>query len=438
MRVELGQKGWQITPSAFTIAPSEFTLKTGARSSSIFYLPWSTDLANALPLIARSRTEGQAVRLMEAAFPFSGDHIFKGTLSGAGLANSKLFGNAKQKVFHWDYTVTSASGIKGVFSRFGTKIETGPSFYDLLNIPNKGNNFGSLGTFAGTFGLSVTNSFVGGATLLLTTATSSTNAVNDSIGGAALIRSGAGSLILNPNNGASGNLTINGGTLLLNGAGALIQNNPVIPLNGGTIGSITTNSSGAIFLGGGGVLTLSGSNIFSGATVINGGTLTLGSNAITTLSLTNFNTLNTNASILQIGTNIGTIGTLTSGGGLVITNGVLTIGSSTSNAIVNLGGAGGQLLATNGQIVFTGSNLTSVTPIVISSNLPAPFRAPISSAPLVSITSAGKPLVAADPLPGDTLFPNGASAQAVPEPGTVTVLALAAILLAARKLGHRC
>ncbi len=163
------------------------------------------------------------------------------------------------------------------------------------------------------------------------TATFDTNGNNVTLGTAltvgplasgALTKAGSGTLTLSAGNTYTGATTVSGGTLALTGAGALADSSPVnltgdsaafnisgIAAAGETVGSLAgvagssvelggknltaggngastvfagviSGSGGSLTKNGGGTLTLSGANTYTGATVINGGTLLLGASNV--------------------------------------------------------------------------------------------------------------------------------------------------------------
>ncbi|ELD6945870.1 autotransporter-associated beta strand repeat-containing protein [Salmonella enterica] len=95
--------------------------------------------------------------------------------------------------------------------------------------------------------------------------------------GTSLIKQGAGTLILNAENTYTGGTTINDGTLIASNVEALgtgdVTDNATLELNtGGTFDNVISGS-GQVVKSGDDTLTLSGSNTYTGGTIISGGTL---------------------------------------------------------------------------------------------------------------------------------------------------------------------
>ncbi len=160
-----------------------------------------------------------------------------------------------------DLIVSNTLGVAGVVSNSGSGNVT---FVGALT------NGALSHSGAGTLTLSVSNSFAGGVTL------------------------SNGTLVASANNAlGSGALTVNSGTLSM---GTTTQNKSTITLNGGSItgtgtlngtsflvrdGSIAANlaGTGGMTKSTAGTVTLSGSNSFTGGVAINGGTLSVSSDA---------------------------------------------------------------------------------------------------------------------------------------------------------------
>lgn len=221
--------------------------------------------------------------------------------------------------------------------------------------------------------------------------------VSGSIGGTGgLVKSGSGTLDLtNAANGYDGNTTVTGGTLGFAGIGGLGDGS--LLLDGGTLrfnvgntsdisaktvslgsngGTLNTNANdvtlaapignsgtGSLTKSGSGTLTLGGSNTYSGATIVNGGTLSISANnnlgpAATGASLTlNGGTLNNTAAVSldNAGANARSV-TIGASGGTVKTDATLTIaGQFTSSSSLTKTGTGTLQLNGNNSSTLGGS-----------------------------------------------------------------------------------
>jgi autotransporter-associated beta strand protein len=224
-----------------------------------------------------------------------------------------------------------------------------------------------------------------------------------------LTKEGAGTLILNNPNTYSGATVINAGTLqlgvanalpavtnvvLANVAGALLDLNDysttILSLsNGGTSGgnvhlgnmattltvsgnAITTyggviSEAGSLVKGGGGTLTLTGTNLYTGSTTITGGTLALsGTGSIATSSAVN---VNASGAVFDIsaGPAVTTIQDLSGVVGSSVKLGTKALIAGTSNNTVFSGvmsGSGAFTKQNSGEITFDGVNTyTGITTI---------------------------------------------------------------------------
>ncbi|EOY5690300.1 autotransporter-associated beta strand repeat-containing protein [Salmonella enterica subsp. enterica] len=224
------------------------------------------------------------------------------------------------------------------------------------------------------------------ATLELNTGGTFDNAIG---GSGNVVKSGADTLTLSGSNSYTGGTTISGGTLVASNVEALgtgdVTNDAVLELNTG--GDFTNNISGSgqVVKSGDDTLTLSGSNTYTGGTLISSGTLVatnvdaLGSGDVTDNATLELNTGGTfdnaisgsgqvvksgDETLTLSGANSYTGGTLISGGTLVATS-VEALGSGdvTDNAVLelNTGGTFDNAISGSGQVVKSGDKTLTLS-----------------------------------------------------------------------------
>ncbi|EDG5069275.1 AIDA autotransporter-like protein ShdA, partial [Salmonella enterica subsp. enterica serovar Derby] len=197
--------------------------------------------------------------------------------------------------------------------------------------------------------------------------------------GTSLIKQGAGTLILNAENTYTVGTTISGGTLVATNVDALgsgdVTDDATLELNTGGTFDNAISGSGQVVKSGDKMLTLSGTNSYSGGTLISGGTLVatnvdaLGSGDVTddaTLELNTGGTFDNAISgsgqvvksgddtLTLSGSNTYTGGTIISGGTLVASNvEALGTGDVTNDAVLelNTGGDFDNAISGSGQVV---------------------------------------------------------------------------------------
>jgi autotransporter-associated beta strand protein len=266
--------------------------------------------------------------------------IWAGTITQVSSKSNGL-------VFYGNNTISNAMTINGgsLTAVSGTVTLNGVN-------PTDGTGLGDAGTYGGSFTLGVTNalrtdgnfSFAGGGSNL------NLNGNNQTIKGL-ISAASTGYTVSNNASSTTSTLTVgNGGGDY--SFGGVIRNNT------------TGNGIVALVKTGAGNQTLIGTNIFTGGTRIDDGTLTLG-HATDTLSSTG--AINVNGGTLALGTNTDTVGavTLTSGnitGSGTALQGVLTgtsydVRSGSVSAI--LGGSGALTKSTAGTVTLSGANTYS-------------------------------------------------------------------------------
>ncbi len=224
------------------------------------------------------------------------------------------------------------------------------------------------------------------ATLELNTGGTFDNAIG---GSGNVVKSGADTLTLSGSNSYTGGTTISGGTLVASNVEALgtgdVTNNATLELNTGGDFINNIGGTGRVEKSGDDTLTLSGSNTYTGGTLINGGTLVasnveaLGTGDVTdnaTLALNTGGTFDNAISgsgqvvksgdetLTLSGSNSYTGGTTISGGTLVATN-VEALGSGdvTDDATLelNTGGTFDNAISGSGQVVKSGDKMLTLS-----------------------------------------------------------------------------
>lgn len=189
--------------------------------------------------------------------------------------------------------------------------------------------------------------------------------LNGAISGTGFTKTGAGTLILTGTNSYSGGTTISSGILQV-GSGSLAGSlgSGGVAINAGTTLVFDSSASqnvanvlsgaGSLIKRGSGTLTLSGTNSFTGAVSLNGGSLQLnGGSSIGDMA----------AVSLATGTNLGvssneTIGSLSGAGTVVLqSDAVLTIGGDNNSTVFagSLTGIGGVTKTGSGTFIYTGT-----------------------------------------------------------------------------------
>ena len=255
-------------------------------------------------------------------------------------------------------------------------------------------------------------------------------------GSGSLMQTGSGALTLTGNNTYSGLTTVSGGTLQIGsgGSGASIGNTSGVVNNGSLIFNHADNitfapvisGSGTLTHSGAGMLTLTASNAYTGATTISSGTLTIGnggsgeglaSSTITSNaalifnpgdSLTYAGVINGSGSVTAQGNTVVLTGSNTYTGVTTISGGTLSIGNGGSGehpaspTIVNNGalefnfgdsltyagaisGGGDLTLAGSGMVTLTGSNTFGGNTTISSGTL----QIPVGRVPAVEETLGG-------------------------------------------------
>ena len=313
-----------------------------------------------------------------------GTKISTGTLQiGSGGTSGSLTGNITDNaVLVFNRSDNPTFG--GVISGSGSFTKAGTGILTLTGSNNySGGTTLSTGTLkvgnGGTSG-SLTGNITDNAVLVFNR--SDNSVFGGTIGGVgSLTQAGAGILTLAGNNNYSGITTVSAGTLQIGNGGTSgsltgnITDNAVLVFNrsdnstfGGIIGGV-----GSLTKAGAGILTLTGSNNYSGITTLSAGTLQVGNGGTSgslTGNITNnavlvFNrsdnsvfggTIGGGGSLTQAGTGILTLtGNNSYSGGTTLTGGELSISGSN-----NLGAANSQIIFNGGILQITGTAVTDL------------------------------------------------------------------------------
>lgn len=213
---------------------------------------------------------------------------------------------------------------------------------------------------SGTLVLGGTNQHSGGTNL---TAGQITLSNNSGLGSGALTMADSTILALNAGISASNHINIaNGGT------GTVSVNSGI-----GTLSGDIANSTGSFIKSGSGTLALSGTNIYMGSTLVNGGILQAGSpNGFSPNS--SFVLADTLGSGLELNGNNATIASLSgggsSGGNITLGAGTLTTGNSSDTSYAGvISGSGGLSKVGSGTLTLSGDNLFTGTTTVTAGQL---------------------------------------------------------------------
>lgn len=286
------------------------------------------------------------------------DTTFSGQLTGNGLITKDSAGvftlSGNNSSFSGDISVnfgTLRAGAVGAFPP--ASLVNLNSVLDLNNYNNTLDNLG--GTAASTI-------YLGEGTLTLTAPNGTFSGTIYGSGGLTLT---GGTFTIDGTTSYTGLTTINGGNLVMNAAntigplsgsgGTLTLNAPVAVNNyPDTSYAGTITGSGTFTKQGEGILTLSGSNTATGATVIQDGTIQAGGTNV--LSSTSAYQIGPNG-ILDLNNFSNSIGSLAGDGGLVtLGSGTLSAGTANTNFFGSITGTGGLSLSGGNSLTVTGPN----------------------------------------------------------------------------------
>ena len=307
------------------------------------------------------------------------------TKSGAGdlVVNNVLTSPAGITVQAGNVTLNAANSISGAITVSGGKLTLGTN-------DAAGSGSASLTVSGGQFDLGTSNQSLSniallsgsitGTTGVLTATTSAIDAQSGSIsvslaGSVGLTKSTAGTVILSGTNTYTGATAINGGTLQIGNGGTTgsiagtsgVANNGTLAYNRSdalTVG-YAISGAGTLVNDGSGTLILNNANTYSGATVINAGTLQIGDGG-TTGSNANTSGVTNNATLAYNRSDALTVGYAISGTGTVVKDGAGTLTLNAANSYA--GGTtlnAGTLALGNGAAAGTGT-ITALNGTTIS------------------------------------------------------------------------
>ena len=330
-----------------------------------------------------------AANTMSGAITVSGGTLTLGSNNAAGSGSSTLtvsggqldLGASNQSLSNVTITSGSITGTTGVLTATGNAIDAQSGNVSAI----LGGTVGLTKSTSGTVILSGDNTYTGATTVSAgtlqignggTTGSISTtsgitnngtlnyNRSNDLTvgyvisGTGALVKDGAGTLILTNANTLSGATTVNSGTLQIGNGGttgslasSAITNNATVTFNRtDTINASGISGTGTVIQNGSGILNISGANTYSGGTTVNSGTLqiTFGGSIAGNIALNNGSTFR----LQNSGSNSSFVGN-----SITVAAGATTtfISSSTANGYsgnLTSGDANSVILVTGGANAF--------------------------------------------------------------------------------------
>ncbi|EBM9192553.1 autotransporter-associated beta strand repeat-containing protein [Salmonella enterica subsp. enterica serovar Kentucky] len=334
---------------------------------------------------------GQVVKSGDETLTLSGTNSYTGgtTISGGTLVATNVEALGSGDVTD-DATLELNTGgtFDNAISGSGQVVKSGDKMLTLSGANSySGGTLISDGTLvASNVEALGTGDVTNNATLALNTGGDFTNNIS---GSGQVVKSGDDTLTLSGSNSYTGGTTISGGTLVATNVDALgtgdVTNSSTLELNTGGTFDNAISGSGQVVKSGDETLTLSGSNTYTGGTLISGGTLVatnvdaLGTGDVTDNATLELNTGGTFDNVISgsgqvvksgddtltlSGANSYTGGTLISGGTLVATS-VEALGSGdvTDNAVLelNTGGTFDNAISGSGQVVKSGDKTLTLS-----------------------------------------------------------------------------
>ncbi|EEB5589127.1 autotransporter outer membrane beta-barrel domain-containing protein [Salmonella enterica] len=334
---------------------------------------------------------GQVVKSGDDVLTLSGSNTYTGgtTISGGTLIASNVDALGTGDVTN-DATLELNTGgtFDNAISGSGQVVKSGDKTLTLSgsNTYTGGSTINDGTLVASNVEALGTGDVTNNATLELNTGGDFTNNIS---GSGQVVKSGDETLTLSGSNTYTGGTTINDGTLVATSVEALgsgdVTNDAVLALNTGGDFANNIGGTGSVVKSGDETLTLSGTNSYTGGTLISGGTLVatnveaLGTGDVTNNATLELNTggdftnnISGNGQVVKSGdetltlsgTNSYTGGTTISGGTLVATN-VEALGSGdvTDDATLelNTGGTFDNAISGSGQVVKSGDKMLTLS-----------------------------------------------------------------------------
>jgi len=280
------------------------------------------------------------------------------TLTGAGIANASP-NLATLEIYNGSLTLQGAATLGQ--SRVVGVVATG--VLDISGLTAASTTVGSI-EGNGVVNLGARQLIVGGNNL----STTFTGRIDGA--GGSIVKVGSGSLTLTGTSSYGGGTTVSAGVLQGNATSLRgdITNNAIVVFDQGNAGLYAGNMSGTGGLAkqGSGLLTLSGTNSFSGGTTVNDGTLRFASSAalLSASALTiNGGTVDLNGHNLTVSTVAG------SGGALALGTATLAAGNAVSRALAAaISGTGGLVKQGPATLTLTGAS-TYTGPTTVNSGI---------------------------------------------------------------------
>ncbi len=397
-------------------------------------LPQSTSKNGAGTLIITNNTNDYGSTVINAGTLQVGNGGTTGVLGGGDVTNNGILIFNRNNTLTFDKIVSGTGNV--IQQGSGTTTLSGENTYTGTTTINNGilqagvnnalSNATAVTVASGTYDLNNYSDTIGslsgsgsvtlGSGTLTTGASNSTTTFSGVISETGnLVKTGTGTFTLSGNNTYNGSTTINDGTIKLGKTNAL-PTNTTLSMTGGdndlrldltdsydqTIGSLSgsgriylygrtlttgENSTSTTFSGvmsgstggnlvknGSGTFTLSGTNIYTGSTTINNGTIKLGKTDALPTNTALFMTGGDNDLRLDLTDSYDqTIGSLSGSGRIYLYDQTLTTGgknTSTTFSGVMSGGTGGSLVKNgSGTFVLTGNNLYTGSTTISSGTL---------------------------------------------------------------------
>jgi autotransporter-associated beta strand protein len=274
-------------------------------------------------------------------------------------------------ITHYITSLSVGSGAGGAIFEKGSNVTSGQAVIEIGSVSNNSGSTATLTLNPNTANVNITGnvtlgtSNTGNGNLVLG-GTGSSNSIdgviqNGTRANSNLTKSGTSTWTLSGNNTYNGATTISGGTLIVGSGGTSgslggttgVTNNAALIYNRSNALAVgyVTSGSGTVTKQGGGTLTFSANNTYSGATLVSGGTLALSGTG--TVNGSNGITVNgSGAKFLQNGS-VAVTPTVT------LTQGTLT-GSGTVNT-VNVGNATGGIISNNDGVAGAALTIGTLT-----------------------------------------------------------------------------